>query len=425
MKRNDTISIKSIKKYKSISIVNFILLFLLLLFCTVSIVPFFDLSIVRGIQVVTIIAFFAYFLFHIKDSKLLTKIGIGLICFYILILSYWGIGYSTAGIGNYFFQISFFIPIIAIVFCLTQLSRKYNLIVYYFVVVMIGYRIINDIVIGQRYVGYSLRELQEMGSSADSTPFITAVLFMFCVGFLIFLNCKNQFLKLIHLGIIILTVYYIIFVGQRGSVVILLFVSFLLILYGKKVVSSGNGFYTFFYLLFLFLIMFLGDDIISFLIRLSPSERLTDRFSSLQYTYQHGITDDSFSGRLMLEMVSLRSWTSNVFSFFFGIGDHRLEGDFGMQGYVISGIGGHSEIIDSLARYGLCGFTILAYLYYNICKLILSLFKQAVVRSQVKAILIVGLLVGLTKGLFFPEIGLALFLLLPLSENFLNKQNNI
>jgi len=170
-------------------------------------------------------------------------------------------------------------------------------------------------------------------------------------------------------------------------------------------------------LLFLF-----GDSIISLMIQLSPSDRLTARFEDLQGTMINGVNTASFSGRLTLSLLSIKTWLSSITTFLFGIGDHRLEGDWGMMGFYMSGIGGHSELIDSLARYGIVGFSIIAYLYYHICNYILKQFKIVQIKNQIRAIIITSVFIALTKGLFFPEIGIGLYLLLPLSSELLNEE---
>ena len=164
--------------------------------------------------------------------------------------------------------------------------------------------------------------------------------------------------------------------------------------------------------------------ILNFLADISPNERLANRMYDMQRTYNEGISDDSFSGRFGLEILSLRTWLQNPLTFLFGIGDHRVS-DFGIQGFFMTGIGGHSEIIDSLARFGVVGFSIMATLFYRMSTFLVSLFDNPNVKKQVRIIIVIFILAALTKAVLFLIIGIVFFILFPLSSLIINKQNKL
>lgn len=394
----------------------------IILFCAVSIVPSVPLNYVRMIQMIATVLLSTILLLNNKQSKVVRRITIGLIGFISLILLYWWTGYSDASSGNYFYQISFFVPLAGAIYCFRKMPRWLMLAIYFAILAMMSIHLIRDIFIGNIYQGYSMEELSDFGSSVLLTSFSTASMLVLNISLLIFLNTNNMRMKWIHVVVIALTFYFIVFCGQRGSVVVLLLISVFLLLYERFNKSNSKNDKRLIPLaLGVAILLIFSDNIIDFLIQISPNDRLTDRFIDMKGTLQQGASADSFSGRLSLEIISIRSWLRDIISFFFGIGDHRNEDFSGIQGFITSGIGGHSELIDSLARYGIIGFSILAYLYVNICKYILSLFQDEKVRNQVRPIIFVSVLTSLTKTVFYPEIGICLFLLLPFSSVILNK----
>lgn len=406
---------------KKTSIKTLFVLLVAILFCFVCLGLYLPTNMVRAGQIVGIVLFFAIMCFTMLKPISSRKVALGIIGYYSMILLYWAIGYSTASSGNYLFQICFFISIIIAIYCIRRLPLWHNHVLYYFILLLTIVHLTNDIVIGQVFQSYSMEELEELGSSVIATSFSTTALLVLNIALLVALNTSNFYIRLIHFVVVAITLYYIVFCGQRGSVVMLMMISVFAIIYQKRANKVSKGTSLFFLLLIALIIMLFGEYLLSILIELSPSERLAERFEDLQQTFRKGVTEDSFSGRLSLEIVSIRSWLRNIATFFIGIGDHRLEGDFGIVGFELSGIGGHSELIDSLARYGIIGFFIIASLFSRIFKYIINLFDDVSVREQVKAILFVSILISLTKGFFFPEIGISLFLLLPLSSLLLNK----
>lgn len=401
-----------------------LLLLLVLFYCGVCLLPFIPVNLARLGQVVTTMLFLVLALFMSK-SRVQKRICFGILSYCCLILFYWWIGYSSASSGNYFFQITFFVPFFIVIYIFKKIPYNHLFVIFSIVVILIIIHAMIDTVMGAMLEDLPGEELEKMGFSTTSTN--TAALIVLSVLLILFFNIKPFVYRIICLSFIVFLFYYIVYIGQRGSVTIYLLLSIFFIIYQRRThrfrASSGVRVIPIFILLFLMWVF--RDVFFSFLIQISPSERLTERIVDLQGTFDNGVSEDSFSGRLSLEIISIKSWLSNIITFFFGIGDHRLEGDFGVEGFALSGIGGHSEFIDALARYGIIGFSLLVYIYVNIFKYILGLFSAPIIRKQVKALLIIVVLIGITKVLSFPDIGIVLFLLLPLSSVFLNKQIRI
>ena len=121
-----------------------------------------------------------------------------------------------------------------------------------------------------------------------------------------------------------------------------------------------------------------------------------------------------------LWLVSIKSWLSNLLTFFFGIGDHRASED--ISSVAKTGIGNHSDLFDTLGRYGLIGSLLIMNIFRLSFKHILSLFDKSR-KLQVMVIFMVLILYGFTKGIFVLGVGCALFLILPIISILLQKRN--
>ena len=112
-------------------------------------------------------------------------------------------------------------------------------------------------------------------------------------------------------------------------------------------------------------------------------------------------------GRGALTFQSLRVWVSNIFSFFFGIGDQTRDANVISS----SGAGMHSETIDCLARYGLIG-TVL-FLAALICTF--RFFYKKTHNLYVKYLYVAAFLYSLFNTFTSnPYLGIYLFIFFPL-----------
>ncbi len=202
---------------------------------------------------------------------------------------------------------------------------------------------------------------------------------------------------------------------NKASVVVLFFLSLLLLILGTRH-RSGPMF--FFYsgivgVMALLVIFLFKDVIVDIILALSPSERLSGRLILLVDSENVEASDSSFSGRQFLWRVSFDTWTSSIQNFLFGIGDHRST-----VNPVGTGIGQHSDLVDSLARYGVLGFVIIVNAVARNCKYILSIFPKKC-HMQLLSFFVVLVISSVSKLIFFPGCGCAFFLLLPLVSCFI------
>ena len=262
--------------------------------------------------------------------------------------------------------------------------------------------------------------LSSINSGGDY--FYTCSLFFFCVSFFIWLNTKQKKVKWFSLIATVLTAVYICVFTLKASVVLFLFLSVVLIYYSKKmksimtiaIVAVVSG------AIILYVTEIYSDIIIDYIISLSPNKRLTVRLVTLLNENDEMAQESTVTGRTNLYLLSFKTWLTNPLTFFMGIGDH-----YQLLNAAQTGIGQHASIPDTLARYGIIGFSLIVVMLKSCIYYFLSLFDKEY-RQQVLTILIIFIVYGMVKLIFTSSLGCVLFLLLPLSAIVVNnRQSNL
>ena len=192
--------------------------------------------------------------------------------------------------------------------------------------------------------------------------------------------------------------------------------SIFLITYAKIAKKKAYFYITLFITLFVIIpvVEIYEDIIIRYILYLSPSSRLSSRLVTLiNFDSDYGSTS-SISARENLWMISLKTWFSNVSSFLFGIGDH-----YTTDSPEKTGIGQHSELIDSFARYGVIGMLLIYYILKNSFKYINTIFEKKY-QLQIYTVFIIYIMCGFTKKIFITNIACVIFIFLPLALIYLN-----
>lgn len=399
--------------------INRILTLLVFLFSITTFLPGIFGGSSRIISVGLLFVFFIVMLFcYFSESFTQKKLVFWILIFSLFIIFYKLIGYSTASWGNYYMQISCLMSIFLIVLMNDYCTRKQRLFILLSSVIFIIYLIYQDIQLGVRVSDiYNQEELLHV--NAASTVFNSTVLILGCIFLFLCFRQNIKMYKVIYISLFIFISYYLIFFGERGSIVLTLFLMLFLFIY----ISAGRSVLKLILIFFggicCFLYLLDSNSIFSFLLSISPSDRLSDRIIDLMQTTEKGLSENSFSGRFGLYIVSIESFLSSAKSILIGIGDHRLEG---IEGYYRSGIGGHSEIIDSFARYGLVGVIILVLLMRKYYDYLISLFVDLKDVKIIKLLFYIFIFLSLTKTVLYTSVGLVFFLLLPLSKELLIKK---
>lgn len=253
--------------------------------------------------------------------------------------------------------------------------------------------------------------------NAGDDSFYTFSLFFFCVCFFIWLNVEQKKVKWFSLIVAVITAVYICWYCFKASIVLFFLLSVFLIFYAKKtthlmlffVITAISAIISF------FLLEVYSETIVDYIISVSPNRRLTVRLVTLLDENADEAQANTVTGRTTLYMLSIKTWLTNIVTFFVGIGDH-----YTVLHAAKTGIGQHADLPDTLARYGIVGFSVIIMMLRNCIKYILSLFDQKY-RLQVLTIFMIYIIYGCVKIIFFAGVGCALFILLPLSSIFLKR----
>lgn len=348
-----------------------------------------------------------------------------ILLFVLLTAGYKLFGFSSAMWGNYMNQWYFFVPLIIMIIISIKDKRDQEKWMWWMIVMFALVNIVININLSIKYpqihTGRIYMDEELLATlNAGGTMFYNFVLMFFIVSFFVFLNTKMRIVKIVSMVASIIAAVYIVWYCLKGSVVVYFFLSIILLLISRRVKN---------YVLFLgvsvvsisFLLIIIEvykDLIIDFLISHSPGERLSVRLITLIDVENEEANATTITGRMDRYLLSVKTWLSDASTFLFGIGDHRA-GNNAMEPI---GIGQHSDLLDTLARYGCLGGLIVGLFLNEVIKFVSSFFDRKF-RTQLSVIFLVFLLCGFTKNIFYPRMGFIMFLFLPLSARFVNQQN--
>lgn len=348
----------------------------------------------------------------------------------IIILLYKALGISSAALGNQYHQLAFFSFTFIGLFVYYYFPVKQKILLFLSLSAVLVADLVNNIFLYSafsRMYGVDMdavARLMEDEVTIGGTPFNTTSIFAFAAFYFIFLNVKRMKIRILALGCALVAMYYMFFCGARGTVILLdLFLIIMLPLLKFQEKSSTGKFLSYIVYAFFGLALIIGlESILDFMIAISP-DRLAARFIDIKQTSQEGVSDSSFSGRFGLYRVSLNTFFGSIISFLFGIGDHRgsITGDLS---YADMGIGGHSEMLDNLARFGILGACFVFPIYKYAYRWFVDFFESKLLKKQLQYIFIVFLICSFIKAVFMPTVGCVVFVLLPLAFDFVRYVNN-
>lgn len=357
---------------------------------------------------------------YFRNSNLIIYIFL----YITLIYGYRFIYISDAPWGNYMNEIFFFSLIILALNIEEWKNNKYAKIIWWLMVIILAANIADNIRLSILYPSINtariyldetfLKSINAGGSRFYTFSFLVSIVFFFT-----YLNCYKKWTKNIMLCLTILGGIYIVGFCYKASVVVFFLLSLFLLYYAKIAVKTHIFIFTLItsVVLVFFIISVYQDEIIKFIIAYSPNERITIRFITMIDSNNIEANEATITGRTNLYMLSVQTWLTDTQTFLLGIGDHRAT--FGVRA---TGIGQHSELLDSLARYGLLGAFLLINIFKNAYQFVLTFFPPKY-RLQLFTIFVIVIACGFTKALFYPSASFAIFILLPLSSMFLSNQN--
>jgi hypothetical protein len=274
-----------------------------------------------------------------------------------VVLVYWLIGYSSTGIGDVMVVFNWIMAGVISVYVLKMFSERELNIVY--VVLFMAVVVLMIIFIR---IGRYLVVVEDANEAAGVANAWYGSLFMLLSGLslIVVMHVKSWLPRIVALAVLLLSLYLNFFILQRGTNVVFtlaeigLIVVFILrrkalvYLFSVVVIVAAIYVYTSGLLI----------DIFDWLADIIPSDRLADRFreiSTALFYEDINASRGSLSGRSNLIGISWDTFTSSIGHFVFGAGEHFSDNTI---------IGHHSFFIDTLARYGIIGGTLM-FMYFK------------------------------------------------------------
>lgn len=388
---------------------------LLILFSVViALTPDLNRYFSKTVWIIVIILWYADIFFRkaYEKSIVVSPLFLGLIIGLSVDIALKLVGYSSAEIGNYYIKIAFVDMLIKACYVNSHYSNKSKMFIFRFVEIYMGFLVIVNIYNGLtipsvHYYIYFFPE-KYLGKNIAMTEFFDCCAFFSGVVFYRALYEKRRAYRFFDYTILIITIYFLLSFEPRTTAIVLAFV-FIIINYLCFLKKTTTRLFVAMALIFVaFGIMTLGRDL---LISIMP-DRVSIRLSSVfNYVSDVGNADSSdYLSRFRLFFTSIKTFTSNLKNFVFGVGYH-LGGEYDTI------IGQHSFIVDSLAAYGCIGFLYIVTVYRYIRKELLKDNKRII-----KNALIVLLISAFLSNPIRPEIASCVLLLPVCSEIVLRKK---
>ncbi len=360
---------------------------------------------------------------YYKANKLLVLT----LCTYLsLCLIYWALGISSIAPGALALHLFFFICILLLVMLPRRVVQSGTW-VFLAIVFIIVFNVVDNIRLciqhPELYVLVN-RDMDPTGATLNigSSKFYNAICFFNMVCFFGFLNSREMKVRIIFLLSVLLSCVFLFAFCLKASVIIFTVFSMVLIFFAKRTKDPRR-----FLLRILFpvliayaVVSIFSDEIIGLLSSLFSSPRLVARLSLLidPDSAEAARGAGTLTARENLWLMSIETWVDNIGSFVFGIGDHRANWSAG-QSAADTGIGQHSDFLDSFARYGIIGVSLLISILIMSFKRLLAIFDKEY-SLQIYMIILVFIMFGFTKVVFQPDIGFLLFIFLPMISKYIN-----
>lgn len=337
------------------------------------------------------------------------------------------IGISTIDYPNLIISLTtYLIPVIFATICTSYNKREIKSLLIILFLIVFANIVHNEILFVQNPFRFSMLlddESTYKTTNIGRTEFVAMSLFFVAYCWILIKGGnEKRFRPFLLLGIV-LSFILITVVNSRGTdffLGLLMMVAFIILpkLYlGKK--TSRHFFLVFFSAIFI--IAFLNyDTLVESVVNLfgnSDNGRMMRRVIDVN-DLLHGGADEvgqgSLATRITLYKLSLNTFLSNPITFLFGKGDIIQNAD-DVSVIMKSGIGCHSEFLDTLARFGLLG----AILYFNVLSTTYSYVKNLPIKKQGQQFWKISfaffLLYSVVNGSFLPEIFFVIFLFIPLA----------
>lgn len=375
---------------------------------------------------------------HSRNNSILTE-GFGLARWLIILLCWQFIlslvGYSSLKPTNIIMRIPVYcIPIIGM-YSVNHYSYREIKTLFSLLLIIVLVNLIDNVrleIISPGFFDAFKRSDESFAvTNGGSTSFVCSILAVIPILYLrytnININIKTK--KIYYLVYMVLSVYYIIFINSRATVLFILIFYIIMLMFERRTArfEGGRGIRSFFLIFLLIIIIIAFIPSLEFLARILP-DRLSFRILDVVDSINSRQIDDSGEGSLYsrwyLATISINTWLSSPMHIIMGKGeDVALSGSF--VDLVRLGIGQHSEFADFLAKYGLIGAFLLYKSLSSMIKYILSLCNDYLMKREVLVMLLGFLLMSIFNNSLIDNYLTVLFIILPLSIIVTQKEKMI
>ena len=407
--------------------------YLTVLLCVIYLTPILFRFLNSYIQLALFLLWCAYSLYLSKGkiSKENARIVFLITLMIGMEFGYFFFGKSSAVIGNYFKAMKFYQTIVIYLFAIKYYSKKFCDVLSKSIILILGGNLIYNVVMyftTSNYLDYTGRSERITADATNifNTMYATAIMLFsgVCISILLYRNIKKS-IKIFALIFLVLSVFYTIVIAERATNLLLMIAMFGLILSVKFFgVNKAVKFVIFVIVMGFFaviiyitilpnLLLFFGDII--------KSDRLSRRILSIHEVITGGDINNvrgTLDTRYHLMSTSIDTFKASASNFLFGIGNHMYNT---VDEAFTLGIGGHSQLIDMFAKYGILGGGLVIGIIGSSFKKIKRMLCQEwfIYFLIIFMIFIVRSVLGNT---FEPEIGLVVFVLMPLIQESISKE---
>lgn len=322
-------------------------------------------------------------------------------------------GYSSAELHYYFNTFIFFFFILVLVGTFSALNRDQMKWILCTTIIAIVFTLVHNVLLFLQYGSTKyvmLFQTEKYVTNAVGTQFVNALLLFQGAALIWFLRGKTH--RTLAMVLAVFSFLFCAVIAQRAIVIVLSIMQLLFLLLFNNERSYKRYAIGFIGILLAGIALLNADAIFSLLTSIIGSERLVRRINQVWAMLSTGDiegTGGSLRARYRLIMTSLNTFTSSLQHFFFGAGDHRFDNNT---------IGNHSMVADELARYGVVGTAVMFGMLHRSFHMIRTNFvlrNNSVVKREVNVVFFVAILRAFLGGLTEPEIGIQLFVVLPIT----------
>lgn len=337
-----------------------------------------------------------------------------------IMLLYSIIGYSSIPKGGLLVNTNWLMAGVVAVYAMRLFTSRELLTVYDIMFLALALLMILYVVEGRTFLA-----VEDMDAAVDVTNAWYGALFMLLSGLslIVLLNVRRLFPRLVALTVILLSLYLNVEILQRGTNVIMTAAELGLIL--LFLVKRKSIIVPLFVVIIVAVIIALSENnlmyLFEWLAQVVPSERLSIRFSAISQAMAFQSVEaggGSLATRGELMATSWNTFTSSFGHIVFGAGEH-----FGNNNI----IGHHSFFLDTLARYGIIGGSLMAVYFVKQYKMVMCFLdrnKEWSLYMQCAIVFVFYVLRNFYGDMAFALVNLVVLLFFPLTVQLIHYYQN-